>query len=470
MNLVAWVEPLTQTPWALLLLIGILAALESLAIIGLILPGAVMMTMAASLAGSVQLSVPLVLLSGALGATIGDGLSYWLGASQRHRIPKLWPLNRHPEWLERGQLFFHRYGTLSVLLGRFVGPVRPIIPMVAGMMCMPRRRFALVNALSALGWAPLYILPGYYLGQAWSANLALSHDTMVWLIEFAFVTLLAILTFSWLRRLFDRPGIGYRSALGWARQSNAGRRLWRRLNGRFPGREPPLASLALLLATGFLFIVWTGVVLLHGREPLVMDLRGQAMFIELAKLGWPLSIASHFDLIGDTYGIAAFTLPWLVWWLYRRYYAVLLHWMLALGLISLLNTVLKQVIQRVRPDTPDHLANSFSYPSAHTSAAVVVYGLAAAFVAQRLPRSQRSWPYWAATLLIMLMAISRLAYGVHWASDLIGGALVGLMVCSTVRISYQYHAQQRLSWQHWPWVLGLSIVLLLARMLFLPQA
>jgi len=52
------------------------------------------------------------------------------------------------------------------LFGRFVGPVRPVIPAVAGMMQMPAGRFLAVNVASALVWAPAYLLPGIAFGAS----------------------------------------------------------------------------------------------------------------------------------------------------------------------------------------------------------------------------------------------------------------------------------------------------------------
>ena len=52
-----------------------------------------------------------------------------------------------------------RYGGKSVAFGRFFGPVRAVIPLVAGMMNMPPWRFVVANVVSALAWAPAYLLP-----------------------------------------------------------------------------------------------------------------------------------------------------------------------------------------------------------------------------------------------------------------------------------------------------------------------
>jgi membrane protein DedA with SNARE-associated domain len=51
-------------------------------------------------------------------------------------------------------------------MGRFFGPIRAIVPLVAGLLHMPPHRFYIANVLSALIWAPAYLLPGMLLGEA----------------------------------------------------------------------------------------------------------------------------------------------------------------------------------------------------------------------------------------------------------------------------------------------------------------
>src|SRR5690606_16992290 len=148
--------------------------------------------------------------------------------------------------------------------------------------------------------------------------------------------------------------------------------------------------------------------------------------------GWSQVLARA----GGVPGVVALVAPWLIWLLVRRHYAALSHVLCGLLGVAALNTLGTAVIGRMRPDAPDYLAHSLSYPTAHTSTAVVLYGMAAAFIAQAMPRSQRFWPYWLAIVIVVPMAISRLILGVHWLSDLIGGALLGLVVCAMVNLAW----------------------------------
>lgn len=159
----AWLSAHSQ--W-LGLAIFLIALVESLAIAGLLVPGVVLMLAATAMAGSGDLSVSAALAWAFAGAVIGDLLSFALGRVFHQDIRRLSLFRRHPQWIDRGERFFRHYGVLSILIGRFVGPIRPIIPMVAGMFDMPVWRFVLVNLLSALAWAPAYVLPGFYAGRA----------------------------------------------------------------------------------------------------------------------------------------------------------------------------------------------------------------------------------------------------------------------------------------------------------------
>ncbi|HEY2447008.1 MAG TPA: DedA family protein [Rhizomicrobium sp.] len=101
-----------------------------------------------------------ILIGGILGAVIGDAISFWFGRKFGHHVEKHWFFVRHPDLLARGYAFFERFGTASVFIGRFFGPVRAAIPLVAGVMVMSWRQFWIANVSSAIVWAPALLLIG----------------------------------------------------------------------------------------------------------------------------------------------------------------------------------------------------------------------------------------------------------------------------------------------------------------------
>lgn len=456
MAVVDFIYSLSLSPTMLLLLVLLISLAESLALVGLLVPGVVLITAVASLAGHQSIELPWLISAAFIGALLGDGISFKLGYHHREQVTQRWPLVQHPEWLGRGARFFERYGIYSVFIGRFVGPVRPIIPLVAGMMHMPPRTFLWANFTSAALWAPAYVLPGYLLGRTWQEHLDLPPGVKTALVIMAASVVVLAVVFSWGRAQVGRHGRLYLATARLARKVSFMRRPWLSMS---QSGEVPLASLLLLIVALTCLSGWT-LLVVHHDGPLPLDLQVQRLFLWLENTTL-IETGAVFAKIGDKLGIASLLLPWALWMLLQKRLDALLHWGTAVGGIALLNTLGKAYFGRARPETPDYLTGSLSYPSAHTSTSVVILGLVAAFVASELARQKRVWIYWVAITLAVPMALSRLVIGVHWFSDLIGGALLGLVVCALVRLSWQRYPRQPLRPCPWP-LLGLASLALIS--------
>ncbi len=97
------------------------------------------------------------------------------------------PSARDPHLIEHGQNFFEQYGAFGVFLGHFFGPVRAVIPVVAGMFAMRQLPFQIANVASALIWAAGVIAPSFYLVAFKEPILAFlrDHEGVVALVLFA---------------------------------------------------------------------------------------------------------------------------------------------------------------------------------------------------------------------------------------------------------------------------------------------
>jgi membrane protein DedA with SNARE-associated domain len=126
-------------------IIFIVTFAESFAFLSLLFPGTTIMIAAGILVANGTLPVAPVLIGGIAGAVLGDGVSYWLGKRYGRAAFSVWPLSRSQTLLARGERLFQRYGALSVFIGRFFGPLRAVIPLVAGIVRMPARRFWFAN-------------------------------------------------------------------------------------------------------------------------------------------------------------------------------------------------------------------------------------------------------------------------------------------------------------------------------------
>jgi undecaprenyl-diphosphatase len=157
---------------SLLALVFIIAFLESFAVAGVLVPGVMLLSLCSAAIGTAMpsnIALIAMLIAGFAGAFAGDQISYQLGKIYHHNIRHHRPFSTHPQWIDKGERFFLRYGYISILSGRFIGPVRPFIPLIAGMFQMPFKAFFTINLLSAALWSPVYLLPGYL-----AARLALS--------------------------------------------------------------------------------------------------------------------------------------------------------------------------------------------------------------------------------------------------------------------------------------------------------
>jgi undecaprenyl-diphosphatase len=132
------------------------ALLESMPVIGTVIPGSSILLAAGVLSGLQALDPWGVAAATVIGAVLGDGFSFWLGHEYHEALRTWWPLKAHPELLARGQAYFTKHGGMSV----FLGPVRAIVPVVASMSDMPLLKFTAVNVLSAVAWSALHLLPG----------------------------------------------------------------------------------------------------------------------------------------------------------------------------------------------------------------------------------------------------------------------------------------------------------------------
>jgi membrane protein DedA with SNARE-associated domain len=133
---------------------------ESLAFISLLLPAWGALIAIGALVSNQTAGLLSVWIAASLGAACGDWLSYWIGRKLEHGVQHIWPLSRHPDLIPRGEAFIKRWGTLAIFIGRFFGPLRASVPLVAGIFEMPYWRFQVANFTSAFVWAAVLLTIG----------------------------------------------------------------------------------------------------------------------------------------------------------------------------------------------------------------------------------------------------------------------------------------------------------------------
>lgn len=188
---------ITHSTTYALIVVFVVSLLESLVLVGLILPGAVLMATLGALIGSGKVDFHAAWVAGTLGCLVGDWLSYcigWIFQAPLHRWA--W-LQKHRALLVKTEYALYQHSMATILIGRFIGPTRPWVPLIAGMLSLPIHRFISPNLLGCLGWPPIYFLPGILAGVAVDIPLA-EKSGIFKLLLLAFVLLLwAAIWLSW---------------------------------------------------------------------------------------------------------------------------------------------------------------------------------------------------------------------------------------------------------------------------------
>ena len=153
--------------WAYALLFGF-AFGESIVVVGLIVPGATLVVLFGFVLSQGIYSFGDAFLVAAVGAILGDVFSFVLGrrgVDPARRFPRLFAQST----VDRAEKFMNEYGVAGVFLGRFIGPLRPLVPFVAGAFKMRWRSFMVMNILSGILWSASYLAIGFFFGQFWGS-------------------------------------------------------------------------------------------------------------------------------------------------------------------------------------------------------------------------------------------------------------------------------------------------------------
>jgi len=395
---------------------------ESLAIVGLVVPGVVMMTAIGGMMGSGHLPFWATLSWAILGAIAGDGISYWLGYHYHQHLRDFWPFK------QRGETFFKLHGGKSIIFGRFVGPVRPMIPVIAGMMDMSPKRFLFFNVLSAIAWAPLYSLPGILIGASLgtlSSEVASRAGLLVLLVLLAlwliYETLLLI--GAWIIKTITRIVNGIWKILH--------RLAWlRSLLKNVQGSEQSQLGILILCLLAFACFAITVFDILNSEgiaswnEPVYQVLRA---LYNTKIINW----TGFFTGLGDPWILLPTAAAIGLWLFWRQRYKAAFCWLLTIGLGFICGVWLKTETAIPRPEGLIYSSHGFSFPSGHALTATLAFGLAAMFIHQSIsiqsPMSKYRWIPWAIAIpLILWIAFSRVYLGMHWFTDIIGSLTLGI--------------------------------------------
>ncbi len=416
------------------------AVAESLAFIGLIIPGTFFIILVGFLAASGVLDLGDLIWFAAAGAILGDGISFYLGRQgiglfkKESRIFRL-------DYLEKGERFFRQYGGKSVFLGRFIGPIRPVIPFVAGILKMRRRDFFLYNIASAFLWAPGCLLLGYFFGGIWKTIVLWSTRAELFLL----VIFIIIGVFSLVKWLVMKKGKRFfllvRSLGASIRHAFIENEEVKHIIARHPSffhflknrfQRGEVTGLPLTLGVtvgGYLLFSLFGIIesILQSGMVVEIDVRVENLLF-MFRNPFFLSLFTWISIAGKWYVLAVFSFLFSIFlWYWRKKKYIVLLWVTLLGSQALV-TISKLAVHRARPELAFYLEDSFSFPSGHATVSMAFYG----FLVYVTWKTIKSWNRkvnisFLGFVIIFFIGFSRLYLGVHYVSDVLGGYILGLL-------------------------------------------
>ncbi|ATZ29304.1 phosphatase PAP2 family protein [Streptomyces lavendulae] len=106
---------------------------------------------------------------------------------------------------------------------------------------------------------------------------------------------------------------------------------------------------------------------------------------------------------------------------------------------ALIGFLVKNVVERARPHLPEPVAHApgFSFPSGHAMTATTSAGVLLLVLLPLVPRPWRPVPWLLAATAVLGVGYTRVALGVHWVSDVVGGWLLGIAVITATTLAFE---------------------------------
>lgn len=418
--------------WAVFLI----ALCEALAFVGALVPGASLMVLAGFLSTQGYFHIGDLIWFAAAGAILGDAASYYLGTKGTNFFTaenKLLKISH----LERAQRFFERYGGKSIFLGRFIGPIRPIVPFVAGLSRMHIQTFLFWNVMSGFAWAIFHLFLGYFFGGAFKAIEAWSTRAGFFILGLLLIIGAIWLVFKKSAPIISFVGAAIRSMRDTFFANPTIQRLMQKhpLTTAFFARRVNAAAFSGLpltifgLAMTYIALLFVGVTedVLTSDVIVEADIRA-ANALAVFRDADLIRFFTWVTLLGKWKIVAGFLpLITLILFIWNKRKFIVPLWVAVIG-AELFVFVSKVIVHRPRPLNAFYNEDSFSFPSGHATIAVAFYGFCA-YILFRL-FSQWKWKINAAiggVMTVALIGLSRLYLGVHYLSDVWGGYLIGAL-------------------------------------------
>lgn len=423
----------------------LIACGESLAMVGIIVPGIAMLWGVGTLVGLGVLDLFPILVWTAAGAFVGDTASYWLGRRYHEHLRSMWPLNKYPDLIPKGESFFEQHGGKSVVMGRFLGPMRAVIPAVAGILNMPVSRFIAIDLFAAVIWAPPTILPGVAIG----ASLGIASEIASRFIVMLLVLIVSLtLTIWFIRRLFrflqPRTDALLERVVRWSQAH----RLTGMVVAAVVDPDKPESRGLIVLGGALLLAVWVFLLILGSVADtgtlLYID-NTVANFVHDLRTPWTHSLMLGFAALTDPVLIMLFAGVVTGWLFLGRYVLAGAHWLAALAYGVLMPVALHLVLALPSLEISGERIVAEAFPSMNMTLSTVVFGFFAVMLSRELQAAWRWVPYAVGIMTLFIMGFALIYLEMQMLSNVMGGLALGLAWAFFLGLAYRRHAERHVS-------------------------
>ncbi|MFE9927907.1 phosphatase PAP2 family protein [Streptomyces sp. NPDC005533] len=145
------------------------------------------------------------------------------------------------------------------------------------------------------------------------------------------------------------------------------------------------------------------------------------------------------DVVWDPVTMRLLVAALVVWLLKRRAWRLAAWAAVTTTAGALLGFLTKNAVERARPHLPDPVAHApgFSFPSGHAMTAMVSCAVLLLVLLPLVPPAWRPLPWALAVTSVLGVGYTRVALGVHWVSDVVGGWLLGLVVVTATTLVFE---------------------------------
>ncbi len=367
---------------------------EATPFLGLFIPGQTLVIMGGFFSRLGILNFMFVLFLSATGAIVGDLIGYEMGKKYGYPFIKKYEkkLKIDKKYYKKTKSLINLHPGKTLIFGRFNSLTRSFSPFIAGSTKLPFLKFMSYNLIGGISWAIVFVSLGYFLGMSYKIAAR-------YIGGFVALAIILILALWYIYKLINKK-----------------RKILSKEN------------FYLILVNIFSIYLFSKMIedILDKELMFRIDLwvnskivLFQTHFLDKLMI-FLASLFSPISLIGISVLI-------FIWLLYKKKNKV--AWLFSLAIVggAVLEIIIKEFMQRARPENALVHLNSYSFPSGHATIAIIFFSSLIYLFGKEIKNEFFKYSFLTTNIfLIILIGFNRIYLNVHWFSDVIGGYSLGL--------------------------------------------